>query len=417
MGNVTTRSARRVAQRVQIKKRLIIGLIALIILSLISVVGLKAWSFLEGIYDHNAVIPIDKPNEDEPINFLLVGVDQLPGRSDTMIFCSYNPSKDKILLLSIPRDTLAYIPGTSSITGNPYGNQKINHAHAYGGLPKAVETVEQFLGVNIHYYARINYNAMHEIVDAIGGVPLDVACDMNYDDDASGLHIHLKQGYQILDGDKAEQYVRWRQNNDHTGDGLGDIGRIQRQQKFIQAAIDQLLKVNNLFKINQLQKIVEDHIATNMDPGTMVTLFKDVVVGFNMEEDLIMSKVPGEYSSGMGAAYWIVQEEHRLELDEMLQTHLAPVIENQINIQVLNGTGKSGLASAVAAELELHPHFSVSAANADTQDHPVTEVISRTDDEIAKYIASIVHAEHNIYKADSQEGPDVIIILGRDYIK
>lgn len=366
---------------------------------------------------------IDKvsDNDQDPINVLLLGVDQLPGRSDTMIFMSYYPAKNKALVLSIPRDTKVLIPGVSPVTGKPYGHQKIAHAHAtVGGISKAVETVKHFLGVDIHYFVRINYQGLHRLVNAIGGVPIDVEYNMDYDDNAGGLHIHLSKGHQVLDGDKAEQYLRWRQNNDGTGDGLGDIGRIKRQQKFMMAFAKQALKPANLMRLGELKRIVEESIVTNVDVGFVLEYGKKVLFdrNFSIEEDVIMETVPGQF--GPNGIYWVVEGENKEELQQLLaEFYLPPELEiaEEIIVEILNGCGVEGAATEAASRLAGYPNITVKVGNADSFSHQVTEVISRTDDEIAKFIADRINA-YSICKASKkQNDADITVIIGKDFVK
>lgn len=396
------------------KWRNIVVIAIIILIAAVGWAGSQAWAFLRSLNDGNDLDLIDAPEENETINCLFVGVDELPGRSDTMILVSYNPLTEKVLSISIPRDTYANVPGYWRSSGKPYGMQKINHAHSFGGLPLAMETVENFLGLNIHYFARIDYSALHKFVDAIGGVPIDIKSEMDYDDYAGDVHIHFKIGPTTLNGQEAEEFLRWRQNNDHTGDGLGDIGRIQRQQEFLKSAVRQLLKVKNLFNIGDLQKIATESVDTNMPASFMLKMFKDVVIGFDYENNLNFITVPGEFSDS--AAYWLVEGENRLMLDTIVQEHLAPDLTQNINVRVLNGTAESGLASEVAEKLNKYPHISATAGNAANSNVEVTEVVSYTEDSIAKYVAAMVGGENNLYRGDDQTiTDDVIIILGKDY--
>lgn len=168
---------------------------------------------------------------------MIMGVDERDddvGRSDTLMVATLDPKKDHAALMSIPRDTRVKIKG--------HGWDKINAAYAYGsakGGPEAGEkltqrTVEDFLGVNMDHYVVINIQAFQKIIDAIGGIDIDVEKRMYYEDpwdDDGGLIIDLQPGMQHMDGKTAVTYVRYR-------DEEGDIGRIKRQQKFMKACMD-----------------------------------------------------------------------------------------------------------------------------------------------------------------------------------
>lgn len=154
------------------------------------------------------------------VSFLLVGSDERgdeAARSDTMIYTVLRPTDQKIGYLSLPRDTLVEIPG--------YGQDKLNHAHAFGGMNLLIQTVENNFHAPVDHTIRVNFETFKDVIDAMGGITLDVEQDMYLPEE----NIDLKAGTQHLNGYDALAYVRWR------GDGLGDLGRIQRQQKFMQA--------------------------------------------------------------------------------------------------------------------------------------------------------------------------------------
>ena len=157
---------------------------------------------------------------------MLMGVDRRAddvGRSDTLMVVAIDEDDNRAALLSVPRDTRVAITG--------HGYDKINHAYAFGGRELTQKIIEQFLGVPIHHYVLIDTRAFERIIDAVGGVDINVEKRMFYEDpwdDNGGLVIDLYPGEQHLDGYGAEQYVRYR-------DGEGDLGRIRRQQKFMGA--------------------------------------------------------------------------------------------------------------------------------------------------------------------------------------
>ncbi|MDB5099829.1 MAG: Cell envelope-related transcriptional attenuator domain containing protein [Cyanobacteria bacterium RYN_339] len=158
----------------------------------------------------------------------------LRGNTDTMILARLDPARNQARLLSIPRDTRVPIPG--------HGTFKINAANPYGGARLAVETVSGFLGVPVDRYMVINTQGVIQLVDALGGVNVFVPRPMNYDDNTGKLHIHLDKGWNHLDGRHAHDFLRFRH------DDQGDIGRVQRQQAFMQAVMGQYLSPMNLLK-------------------------------------------------------------------------------------------------------------------------------------------------------------------------
>lgn len=266
------------------------------------------------------------------INILLLGIDEpdpdTPGtsvrRSDTMIVASVNPKDGTASLLSIPRDTRVAIPGRQ-------GLDKITHAYAYGGAALAVKTVEQLLGIPISYYTAIDWQGFIHIVDILGGVDLYVEHNMRYQDPYANLTIELTKGYQHLDGEKAGQYVRFRH------DELGDIGRVQRQQRFLQALSAEVLQVETVLKVPSLVSTVNQYVTTDMNMFTMLKLantLKDMRHGSFKTEML-----PGTFAEIDGLSYWVPDQKETRRLVRRMFTDKASTVGNaasDFRIPVLN---------------------------------------------------------------------------------
>lgn len=189
--------------------------------------GSKLYIYLNRFNKGKTVDPYEVKDDSKPVNFLIIGEDQGnggKGRTDTIILVNYTYKDDKINIISIPRDTLININGK---------NEKINSAHVYGGVPWTIEAVQQLLNVKINYYGKVNYNGFKTFIDAIGGIDMKIKQDMHYDDYAQGLHIHFNKGEKVhLDGEGAEQFFRWRKNNDGSGLARGDLDRIGNQHDY-----------------------------------------------------------------------------------------------------------------------------------------------------------------------------------------
>jgi len=228
-------------------------------------------------------------------NIVVMGVDKRDGdvgRSDTLFVVMFDAKKNQASLLSIPRDTMVKIPQN--------GWDKINHAYAYGGHKMTEQTVEEFLGIQINNYVVIDFKGFVNIIDAIGGIDIDVEKDMYYSDpyDDNGLVIDLQKGRQHLDGKKAIEYVRYR-------DEEGDIGRIKRQQKFIAAAYDKVTSAQILLKVPGLVKEIMSMIKTDMSLSDMATLAKAMHTEMKANGGLAMATVPGEPAYIEDISYWI----------------------------------------------------------------------------------------------------------------
>ena len=233
------------------------------------------------------------------INVLLLGIDDgdseasnsEPKRTDAMIVVSFDPEEHKISTLSLPRDTMVLLPGHTNY-------EKINAAYTYGGVAMAKQTVANLLRIPIHYYALANWKGFIEIINLIGGVDLYVDKDMHYEDPYANLKIDIKHGYQHLDGEKSGQYVRFR------SDELGDIGRVQRQQKFLKALGLQMFSVENITKIPKLMATAKEYIETDMDTATMLKAARSfkIMSDNNIRSGMLYGNFYDSPTSGI--SYW-----------------------------------------------------------------------------------------------------------------
>ena len=239
--------------------------------------------------------------------------------TDTIMVASYNPNTQKANLLSIPRDTF-----TGKNKSRATASQKINALYNINKNPeKTLEAVNELTGLDIQYYVVVKTEALIEVVDAIGGVEFDVPIDMKYDDPTQDLHIDLKAGLQKLDGDKAEQLLRWRHSNSKNGVmttypseyGNDDFGRMRTQRDFIVATMKQTLKPGNIFKIGQLLEIANKNVETNIE----LSLAKDYVpyaVEFNTD-DIKTAALPGttpDVKETNGVSVFVVNKTEAKEL-------------------------------------------------------------------------------------------------------
>lgn len=228
----------------------------------------------------------------EPINILLLGIseDINSKLTDTIIVCSYNPQNQTASMLSIPRDTFI---GKSKSSAK--GSDKINALYAKSP-EKLMKTVTEITGIDLNYYAVVNNNAVIEIVDIIGGINFDVPIDMDYDDPTQDLHIHLKSGMQKIDGEKAEQLLRFRHNNDGSSYpvsyGDNDYGRMKTQREFISETLKQTLVIQNLPRSRKILNTVFDNLETNIDIDKLL-LYISTAIEFDINT-IVSKQLPGE---------------------------------------------------------------------------------------------------------------------------
>lgn len=258
-----TRTEHMKQRRVQEKKLLKIALLALVLL-----IAATAASYYW--FSHSSM-PSPKrraasqsvlPESGGKVNILVLGVDQRKddiGRSDTLFLVTLDTKTKAASMLSIPRDTRVKIPG--------YGYDKINHAFSLGGHQLTQRAVEDLLGVPVDYYVKINFAGFSKIVDALGGVDIDVEKRMYYEDPYDDLVIDFKPGVQHMDGETAIKYVRYR-------DEEGDLGRITRQQNFIRAMMDEATSASILVRLPSIISEVSNTVETDLSVAEMLGMGK-----------------------------------------------------------------------------------------------------------------------------------------------
>lgn len=243
-------------------------------------------------------------------NILLLGVDcngsnadPFKGtRSDTMILLNVDPRDHSVNAISIPRDSKVYIEG--------HGVQKINAAHALGGIELAKKTAEETLGIKVDNYIAVNNEGVRKLIDAIGGVPIYIEKDMYYNDNSGNLHINLSKGIHVLNGRDVEGYLRYRK------DGLGDIGRTSRQQWFLKALMEKLQTPEAITKIPDALKIANAYVKTDMNLYEM-SQYAALARGIDLES-IEVSTLPGAPNKKGYISYWILDPEKTQEVVDRL---------------------------------------------------------------------------------------------------
>ncbi|MBT9315174.1 LCP family protein [Leptothoe spongobia] len=218
-------------------------------------------------------------------------VNSFEGLSDTMLLLRFNPRTGQLVVMSVPRDTRALVNGVLT---------KINEANLDGGPALTAESISDLLGgVAIDRYVRINVQGVEKLIDALGGVTVNVPKDMKYQDDSQHLYINLKAGQQKLNGDQALQFLRFRYDDN------GDIGRVQRQQTMMRAVIEQTLNPATIARLPKILSVIQSHVDTNLSVEELVAL-----VGYGSQtnrSDVQMLMLPGNFSSPeeFALSYWL----------------------------------------------------------------------------------------------------------------
>ena len=275
----------------------------IILISVITAISILAVSvFASGVLsDKNKSQILDKPIENQ-INILLIGADANQS-ADTLVLLSINKTDKRLTTLSIPRDTLIEADGQ---------NAKIGQLMVGGNEEKIIDAVRNTLLLPVNYYAKINFEGFRNIVDVLGGVEFDLPMDMQYSDPYQDLHISLKKGLQLLDGDKAEQLVRYR-----AGYPDGDIARIGVQKDFIAELIRQKFKAEYFSNADQLYNEFSKNIVTNYP---VERVFEDIEILKNISfENVTTLTLPGTAEQRERAFYYVADMN---ALEKLTQTYL-----------------------------------------------------------------------------------------------
>ncbi len=356
---------------------------------------------------------LDHPPEEDLGYHALVN--SFEGLSDTMLLLRFDPEREKLTVLSIPRDTRVSLPG--------YGVQKINIANNFGGPALTAEAVSDLLdGVNIDRYVRVNVQGIEKLIDALGGVTVYVPADMKYTDYSQHLYINLKQGKQHLDGDKAAQFLRFRY------DAFGDIGRVQRQQMLMRAVVEQTLKPSTLVKIPKILSVVQSHLDTNLTLKELMAL-----AGFGAKlqrADVQMLMLPGEFNGDgrTGVSYWLPDRDR---IEKLVTQHFAPTINVQqldsldryedkepqtLQIAIQDSVGDPQAVREMVEHLHEAGYTRVSVSNDWPQPLTKTRIVAQTgDNESAASVRAALGVGEVLVESTGVLTSDLTIVIGEDW--
>ena len=275
------------------------------------------------------------------------------GNTDTMLLASYDVTNQKATVMSIPRDTMVNVS---------WDIKKINSVYnTYGGGDRGIQAlykeISQLVGFEPDYQVIVEWEAVGEIVDAMGGVWFDVPRNMNYDDPLQNLHIHQEKGYRLLTGEDAMEVLRYRHDNRKNGVTLGypegDVGRIKTQQAFLKAMVEQLLKVENVPKVRQFIQVFQDNVETNLTFQNILWFAQAAFLGGLKAENVEFVTMPGNssayaYSASISKANGEYSEASYVtpypnELLELVNTKLSPYAEvftrSDLDMMTVNSDG------------------------------------------------------------------------------
>ncbi|SFC30551.1 LCP family protein [Clostridium uliginosum] len=392
----------------------VLALVALVITFIIVSVG-SAFLFL-GKINNNDMIKATNVSYNKPINILLLGMDigdptQVENtaikRTDTIMVLNYNPDNKKMQIVSIPRDTLIEVNGK---------NFKINAAYAIGKEQRIKTEVEKLLSINVNYIVKIDYNAFREFIDSIGGINMNIERNMIYDDEGQNLHINFKAGETVkLDGKKAEEFFRWRKNNDGSGLANGDLDRIENQQKFISKVVDKCTSPTILFKIPSIIKALGDNIETNM-PGSRVISYGLKFMRIN-SKNMTMKTAQGVPKTINGESFLVFDKNSNKDLITSLSSSggsTEDLSKKDITVKILNATKINGLAAGLKQQLNNLGYRRIDTGNIEIRDD---SVILSNNEVIIKMLTEDLNVEKHEEKPEKAEYKDydIVIILGKDF--
>ena len=359
------------------------------------------------------------------------GVDKDEIRTDVILVANFNSQTNKAKILSIPRDTKvewtdAQRDKLRQLKGSMIYTTKINEMTAYGGIENirefTVNEMENMLGVKIDNYAIINIEAFRKIVDTIGGVEVNVPQAMRYRDRSQGLNINLQPGLQMLDGDKAEQLVRFRHYPN------GDVDRIGVQQIFMKAFAEKVMSPQMITKIPQFIPIIFDCLKSDISL-TQIGTYYPFLKSFNTS-NLTFKTLPGEGRYENGISYFFPDETAKSEIiqemffdkqpassEPALGTDTEaqpkePVIDKAVTIEVLNATGVKGVAGRTKDTLEKEGYTVARIDNYDATNLASTTIYAKQAEKAEQFKSYFKNAS---IEEKTELKYDVQIVIGNDY--
>ncbi|WP_322744985.1 LCP family protein [Leptolyngbya ectocarpi] len=335
-------------------------------------------------------------------------VNSFEGLSDTMLLLRFNPRTGQLVVMSVPRDTRALVSGVLT---------KINEANLDGGPALTAEALSDLLGgVAIDRYVRINVQGVEKLIDALGGVTVNVPKDMKYQDDSQHLYINLKAGRQTLDGDQALQFLRFRYDNH------GDIGRVQRQQTMMRAVIEQTLNPATIARLPKILSVIQSHVDTNLSVEELVAL-----VGYGSQtsrSDVQMLMLPGNFSSPAEyeLSYWLPNYD---KIDGMVQQYfgldsvqtMEAASPSYLRVVIQDSTGDNVATQSLVDTLYDSGYRNVIVGEELNETLPETRIVAQRGDRAsASMLQQFLRIGEVRVESTGNLDSDITIQLGEDWL-
>lgn len=284
--------------------------------------------------------------KDGVYTFLVCGRDTGGGgNTDTMLLVTFDVRGQTINALSLPRDTMVNVK---------WRTKKLNSVYNGLGIDGLREHVGKLTGITPDFYVMVEWEAVGELVEAIGGVEFDVPYHMDYDDPVQDLHIHQEPGLRRLNGEDAMQVIRWRKNNEDSPygyhNGIGDSGRIQLQQDFLMAVAKECLQLKNLVNVNKLAAVFQENVETDLTFGNLLW-FGQQVLYLNADEDVNFYTLPANMNGSYdGRSYVLPYGAEIVELvNDSFNPYLRDVRESDLQIMSVGTDGKLHVSNGTLA--------------------------------------------------------------------
>ncbi|MFN8634451.1 MAG: LCP family protein [Chloroflexota bacterium] len=356
------------------------------------------------------VVDLPEWTKQSRLNILLLGIDHRDdepvegSRSDTIMVVSIDPPSKSVVLISLPRDLYVSIPG--------YYQQRINVAHAVGGPALVAQTIQANFGMKIDYFARVDFTGFEQVVDAVGGVIIDVERPVKDDEypteDYGVMRLFIPPGPVLLDGKTALMYARSRHSE-------SDFGRAKRQQRVLVALRERALQLGIVSKVPTLLKIAQKAITTDLDAGSMVALGR---LGLEMDRDRIKTLVVDEQMATpfLGPNGENLLMPSRPDIQRAILHAFSEATGQTARVEVLNGTDRAGVARQLADSLAKQGYEVTKVDDADRNDYPTTTVeVLNGNQRAAQVLAARLRIPQAAIKLVPTPNPpaDLRVIVGR----
>jgi len=360
------------------------------------------------------------------VNVLIGGVDEDGTRTDLLMVAQYSFKAGTCNILQVPRDLKVE---------TARWDKKINSAYGWNnGSEVLKQEIKQALGLEIDKYVIVSFKGFRDIIDAIGGVEVDVPMRMSYHDPyqggPGGYVIDLQKGPQLLDGRKAEMFMRFRQNDNGTGYAEGDVGRIRAQRQFYDALMDKVVSARGVLQVPKLVGIVQQSVKTDFGADEIL---RYIGIGLRMDKEKVnIMQLPGEGRFEGGVSYFFPYKE---DMANMLEEYFNPknavaaakkaedVKINRsknakIKVEIINATGVSVDRldiGEVAADLLRDNAFEVHTITVTEEKAAQTRLVDHNNKQASKEILKVLPGIPADKDKDKSSGCDVTLVLGMDF--